>query len=259
MAQKKKLSRFHKFCIISSVLIVVQLISLFFLKSKAPKGDFKEALSLSMNELDGQDESSKVFVQIQLALSDYSIKNSGYPETLSELVPEYFEKTPINPDTGEAYEYKISGDSYELLFDNDASKSKKTKKEKKKDSEDIDIFKMVDKSNIDDSYVYDPRGKRDPFQAFDFTPQFAGKSSGTPLESYPYEDLKITAIMKGFGEPKAIVEDPSGKGHTITVESKIGNYGGKVVKIEDDKILILETIVDFTGEKQTRTVEMFLR
>ena len=61
------------------------------------------------------------------------------------------------------------------------------------------------------------------------------------------------------GEPKAIVENPDGRGYTVEPGMRIGKMGGKIMRIEENRLIILETVVEFTGEKKTRTVEMYLR
>jgi len=60
-------------------------------------------------------------------------------------------------------------------------------------------------------------------------------------------------------QPTAIVENPKGKGYMVRVGNKIGNLGGVIVRIEPDKLVIVETTAEFTGEAKNREVEMFLR
>jgi Tfp pilus assembly protein PilP len=40
---------------------------------------------------------------------------------------------------------------------------------------------------------------------------------------------------------------------------KIGLNSGDVVDIQTDKIIVIETSFDFTGQKKTRTIELKLR
>lgn len=108
------------------------------------------------------------------------------------------------------------------------------------------------------TFVYDPSGKRDPFEPFDFAPK-GEDSSKTPLERYAIGQLKLTAVLEGFDQPKAIVENSEGRGFTVSKGTKIGPNNGEIVEIQKDKILILETEIDFTGQKKTKTVELRLR
>lgn len=116
-------------------------------------------------------------------------------------------------------------------------------------------------ANMKDSeFLYDSKGKKDPFRSFDFSPRKVSKTGKlAELEKYSYSELKLTAIIQGFDQPKAVIEDPKGKGHTVDVGSKIGRLGGVVISITPNKVSILETSVDFNGSKNTRTVELYLR
>jgi Tfp pilus assembly protein PilP len=108
-------------------------------------------------------------------------------------------------------------------------------------------------------FTYDAKNKKDPFRSFDFAPRKIAPSGNTEVEKYSYAELKLTAIVQGFDQPKAILEDPTGKGHTIGIGSKVGNLGGEVIAVDKNKISILETSIDFQGKQNTRTVEIFLR
>ncbi len=257
--KKKKLSAFKKFCIIGGSLIAIQGITLFAMKKKGNPKDFKTTVNEAISSMESQDKSKMLYAQVQLALGDFRIKNGGYPETLSELVPEYFDSAPTDPETGKEYVYSQKGEFYELIFDGSIPNDSQKAKREQTPSGDIDVIALLNQSSLLKDYVYDPRGKRDPFSPYDFTPKYSGNSGSTPLEKVSYNELKITAILEGIGEPRAIIVDPNGKGHTVKVDTMVGDQGGKIVKIESDRILILESVVDFTGEKQTRTVEMFLR
>ena len=81
----------------------------------------------------------------------------------------------------------------------------------------------------------------------------------TPLERYDLGQLKLTAVLEGFDQPKAIIETSEGKGFTVGVGTKIGRNNGEIAEIQKDRVLILETEVDFTGVKKTKTTELRLR
>ena len=108
-------------------------------------------------------------------------------------------------------------------------------------------------------FVYDPSGKRDPFRQFDFAPKTDNSTAKTELEKYSIGQLKVTAILDGFTEPMAMVENEAGRGFRIKKGVKIGTNNGEVIEVQKDRILVLETNVDFTGESKTRTIEMRLR
>ena len=108
-------------------------------------------------------------------------------------------------------------------------------------------------------FVYETEGKRDPFQPFDFSPKQAEREDLSPLERYEIGQLKLTAVLDGFDQPTAIVENAAGRGFTVRRGAKIGPNGGVITDILKDKILVEETITDFTGVSKTQTIEMPIR
>lgn len=111
-------------------------------------------------------------------------------------------------------------------------------------------------------YTYNPTGKRDPFVKYDAISKNNSNNSdsgNTPLEKLDLKQLKLTAIMSVGDNPKAVVEDNNGKGFFVEKGTKIGLNNGIISDILTDKIIITETLVDFTGQKKIRTFEMTLR
>jgi len=108
-------------------------------------------------------------------------------------------------------------------------------------------------------FVYDPAGKRDPFRPFDFSPKESELDDLTPLERYDIGQLKLTAVLDGFDEPTAVVENAAGRGFTVKRGAKIGSNGGVISEILKDKLVVVETTTDYTGVTKSRTVEMLIR
>lgn len=108
-------------------------------------------------------------------------------------------------------------------------------------------------------FVYDSTGKRDPFRPFDFSPKESERDDLTPLERYDIGQLKLTAVLDGFDEPTAVVENAAGRGFTVKRGAKIGPNGGVITEVLKDKLVIVETTTDYTGETKSRTVELFIR
>jgi len=106
---------------------------------------------------------------------------------------------------------------------------------------------------------YDASGKRDPFRPFDFAPKVTADDSRSPLERYEIGQLKLTAVLDGFDEPTAIVENAAGRGFTVKRGAKIGPNGGVIAEILPDRLLIDETITDFTGASKTTRIELTIR
>ena len=59
--------------------------------------------------------------------------------------------------------------------------------------------------------------------------------------------------------PKAMVEDDTGLGYTISVGTKIGNQGGVVKMIDPERVVVEEEFVDFYGEKKKSEIVLRLK
>jgi type IV pilus assembly protein PilP len=111
-------------------------------------------------------------------------------------------------------------------------------------------------------YVYDPTGKRDPFQPFIAT-QTPVKPVGeevpiTPLQKYDLSQLKLVAILVGKGEGKAMVEDAEGKGYIIEKGVYVGRNFGKVKAVLKDRVIIEERYKDYRGQVKAKEIVLQL-
>ncbi len=106
-------------------------------------------------------------------------------------------------------------------------------------------------------FRYESIGLVDPFEPI------VGKREGvtavSPLEQYSLDQLKLVAIIWGVPEPRAMVEDPQGKGYIIKKGTKIGKNQGVVIKILDNEVVVLETFVDLLNRKKTNEVSLKLQ
>ena len=112
-------------------------------------------------------------------------------------------------------------------------------------------------------YVYDPTGKRDPFQPFIAT-QTPVTPSGeeipvTPLQQYDLSQLKLVAILVGTGEGKAMVEDAEGKGYIVEKGIYVGRNFGKVKAVMKDRVVIEERYKDYMGQVKTKEIVLQLQ
>ena len=109
-----------------------------------------------------------------------------------------------------------------------------------------------------EKYIYDPKGKRDPFKPYvDLEAQ--KKKKLVPLQKYEVSQLKLTGIIWGGGmNSMAMVEDPIGKGYVIKKGMRIGSNDGKVKKITKDRVIITERYRDYLGEVKSREVSLKL-
>jgi type IV pilus assembly protein PilP len=115
------------------------------------------------------------------------------------------------------------------------------------------------------NYVYNPAGKRDPFQPF-IAAQSAVKPAGeeipvTPLQKYDLSQLKLVAIMvgTGAGEGRAMLEDSEGKGYIIKKGAYVGVNYGKVTAVLKDRVIIAERYKDYTGQVKEKEIVLRLR
>lgn len=103
-----------------------------------------------------------------------------------------------------------------------------------------------------------PVAARDPFRPVNVSPP-PPRSGGTPLEKYDVGALKLVAVIYDTVNPRAMVEDDTGLGYTITPGTKIGNQGGSVKLIEPDRVVVEEDFVDFYGEKKKTEIVLRLK
>lgn len=115
----------------------------------------------------------------------------------------------------------------------------------------------VDEESPEVAYAYSPIGKRDPFRSF-FEEFQAGAENPdlTELQTFEVDQLRLTGIVTGRATPYAMVEDPNGKGHTLTRGTLIGKNWGRVATINPDCVIIKEEYRDYTGRKVTNSISM---
>ncbi len=128
-------------------------------------------------------------------------------------------------------------------------------------------------------YAYDAEGKPDPFHPFidvnkkekkeqpvqpvqkgatveaaTEVTQKVGLRFLPPLQRYAIEEFKLVAIGGGSKKRIAIVEDSKGKSFSLYRNSKIGMNEGRVIKILDDEVIIMEKVGDAMGNITPRRV-----
>ena len=105
---------------------------------------------------------------------------------------------------------------------------------------------------------YDPTGKRDPFQPLGSSPGRRGVTGHrTPLQQFELSQLRLVAIIRDDVNPKAaraVVEDGSGLGYIMAIDTAIGRNDGRVTAIETDRIVIEEWPVNVFGERRRSIV-----
>ena len=131
-----------------------------------------------------------------------------------------------------------------------AQREKRDKAKKKK----VETQVQEDKSTI--GYVYDAENKRDPFKTYfdELMMQEKEQRNLSELQRFDLATLKLVGVVAGTATPMALIEDPSGKGHTIKIGSLVGKNYGQVKQIRRGEIDVQEEFRDFTG-KRIRSVK----
>ena len=69
------------------------------------------------------------------------------------------------------------------------------------------------------------------------------------LQNFDVTDLRLSAIIYGITDPKAVVIAPDNKSYIVKKGSFIGKNWGKISRILPDKLEIIETYKDPLGRK----------
>ena len=108
-------------------------------------------------------------------------------------------------------------------------------------------------------YTYNPFGKRDPFKSFLLERTRGVGPAKDPLLSYQLTQFKLTGIVWGITNPKAIVVDGGGRGHVISRGTRIGRNKGRVTRILKDRVVVSEQFRDPLGKLIISKYEMKLK
>jgi type IV pilus assembly protein PilP len=107
--------------------------------------------------------------------------------------------------------------------------------------------------------------RKDPFKAFVVAksqPERQARSARSgellPIQSYEVEKFKISGIIVGLKENRALVLDPLGKGYVVKQGMLIGDNDGRITKITATTIEVFEKYRDENGRIKSRTVKLTL-
>ncbi|MCP4498443.1 MAG: pilus assembly protein PilP [Deltaproteobacteria bacterium] len=108
------------------------------------------------------------------------------------------------------------------------------------------------KEDLVEEYAYEAVNRRDPFKTyFDelIVVEDRNTENLTELQRFELDKMKLVGVVVGTATPMAMVEDPSGKGHTIKINTLIGKRYGQVKHIRRGEIVVREEFRDFTGKR----------
>jgi len=108
-------------------------------------------------------------------------------------------------------------------------------------------------------YHYDPTDKVDPFKSsIRREVTLDSEDNSSPLERFDLSQLIVMGIIWGVDEPRALVKDPTGKGYIVRTGTPIGKNKGRILRIEDNKVVVKETYLDHLDRATTKEVELEL-
>jgi len=113
-----------------------------------------------------------------------------------------------------------------------------------------------------ESYVYNPRGRRDPFVPLvEITMRKVARKGILPgtLESYDVADFKLIAVLEKEGQYYGSLLAPDNKSFTVKEGTVLGLHKGKVEKITTNKLVVNEYIKDYKGELKLRQIVLELQ
>lgn len=121
------------------------------------------------------------------------------------------------------------------------------------------VVKVAPEVPVAVAYHYDPTDKVDPFKSY-IRRQMTLESDATssPLERFDLSQLIVMGIIWGVDEPRALVKDPTGKGYIVKAGTPIGKNKGRILRIEDNKVVVKETYLDHLDRATTKEVELEL-
>jgi Tfp pilus assembly protein PilP len=259
--ENKKLKRKQ---LLKRTLLLMALLSgsqvgyVFYLRNTAGVVDIKNSINDVV--LGEKDSSKRELKRVILAIESYNLRNKKYPTTLSVLVPEYLIKLPTSSKNKQRFIYSVKGDSFQLV-DNYSGVPVVGREggSSKFDLIEREIASLPDIREIKNDYVYDSVNKRDPFLrvGFEFAEEY--KDCEHPLLCLATQQLRLTLVIEMKDSKKAMLETPEGKGYSVEIGTKVGRFGGEVVEIYPDKLLVLEESKDLFGKVNHNTVELRLR
>ena len=112
------------------------------------------------------------------------------------------------------------------------------------------------------AFSYSPIGKRDPFKSYIATmlqdPNREKKRPKSPTEEYEVGQYQLTGLLSGTSQPRAVLQDPSGKGHIVRIGTRLGRNGGRITRISSTEIMVVEEFRAPTGERKRVPIKIEL-
>lgn len=108
-------------------------------------------------------------------------------------------------------------------------------------------------SGIIEDYNYNADGKRDPFVPVENPGSGFAAGPIFPLQGYDLDQLKLVGIIWDVRYPKAMVLDPTGKGYVVKVGDRIGRNNGRIARVRESELVVVESFKDQSGKVSYQT------
>ena len=119
-----------------------------------------------------------------------------------------------------------------------------------------------------ESFVYTADKGRDPFRAQTHNSQIAVAETNysgprpesarrkEPLENFPIDSLKMVGLLQQSSQTWGLVKDPEGTIHRVQPGNFAGQNHGKITKVRETKIDIVELVADGLSGWVTREAQL---
>lgn len=100
--------------------------------------------------------------------------------------------------------------------------------------------------------------KAEPSAGKNAAPVISKNTNMLPIQSFDASKFKVSGIVAGLKENKALIIDPAGKGYVVKQGMLIGNNNGRITKISNNAIEIAEQFRDESGHTKKRVIKLTL-
>lgn len=92
-------------------------------------------------------------------------------------------------------------------------------------------------------FIYDPKGRRDPFGPFQENEVGVdGEFQGPllPLQRFDVSELKLIGVIWDVNDPKAMFLDPNKQIHMVGKDERVGRNNGYIAVIREGEVVVVE-------------------
>lgn len=116
-------------------------------------------------------------------------------------------------------------------------------------------------------YTYRPADRREPFTPTLQTSEDQGGGPGVrpdpdrpreTLEQYPLDSLRMQGTLSAGGTLYALIRDPEGVVHRVTLGDHMGQNYGEITEITPSEVTLIEIVPDGLGSYMERSADIAL-